>query len=194
MARYLGAPGYWPGVVDAVNEAGGYSIHFDDGDKDQNVSESHVLPPTAFPPSAAAAASAPPRPSRPLSTEPPVEVEPHALPAPPDDSDEPKIYEAATADASDVADVAAAARGHDEPLFRVGEVVDVAPRTNPGFNYQGGTAKINKVNDEREGDSPPLRDGSKARTTGFTYGVRYVMGGSERRVDAQWITSKDGRW
>ena len=33
-----------------------------------------------------------------------------------------------------------------------------------------------------------MRDGSEKRTTGFTYAVKYTMGGSEKRVDAQWIT------
>jgi len=33
-----------------------------------------------------------------------------------------------------------------------------------------------------------MRDGSSSRTTGFTYAVKYTMGGSEKRVDAQWIT------
>lgn len=29
------------------------------------------------------------------------------------------------------------------------------------------------------------------RTTDYTYNVKYVLGGSEKRVDAQWIQSKD---
>ena len=33
-----------------------------------------------------------------------------------------------------------------------------------------------------------MRDGSEKRTTGFTYAVKYVLGGSEKRVDAQHIS------
>ena len=74
-------------------------------------------------------------------------------------------------------------------LFAVKELVEVAARTMPGFNNQGGTARISKVRDER-GSSEPMKDGSASRTTGFTYDVKYVIGGSERRVDARWISSK----
>lgn len=35
-----------------------------------------------------------------------------------------------------------------------------------------------------------MRDGSTSRTTGFTYDVKYIIGGGERRVDAQHIKSK----
>lgn len=63
-------------------------------------------------------------------------------------------------------------------------------RKFPGFNFEGGTAKITKVHDERSADLGPMKDGSARRTTGFTYGVKYVMGGSEKRVDAQHIASK----
>ena len=79
---------------------------------------------------------------------------------------------------------------HSEPLFTQKELVEVAARTMPGFNFQGGTARISKVRDERTEDGGPMKDGSTTRTTGFTYDVKYVMGGSERRVDARWITSK----
>ena len=52
-------------------------------------------------------------------------------------------------------------------------------------NLPGGTATIKQVHDERVLDGGPMRDGSEARTTGFTYAVKYVLGGSEKRVDAQ---------
>ena len=96
--------------------------------------------------------------------------------------------------------------------FALKDLVEVAPRTRPGFNFAGGTARVTKVHDERESDGGPLKDGSYSRTTKFTraptsspkkkifcrgsaflraprrsYGVRYVIGGSEKRVDAQHI-------
>lgn len=46
------------------------------------------------------------------------------------------------------------------------------------------------MRDERVDDGGAMKDGSSHRTTGFTYDVKYVMGGSERRVDAQHISSK----
>eukprot|EP00629_Pelagomonadales_sp_RCC1024_P002193 CAMPEP_0119270026 /NCGR_PEP_ID=MMETSP1329-20130426/7190_1 /TAXON_ID=114041 /ORGANISM="Genus nov. species nov., Strain RCC1024" /LENGTH=104 /DNA_ID=CAMNT_0007270031 /DNA_START=107 /DNA_END=417 /DNA_ORIENTATION=+ len=78
----------------------------------------------------------------------------------------------------------------EQPRFALKELVEVAPRTFPGFNFQGGTAKVTKIHDEREKDLGPMKDGSRERTTGFTYAVKYVMGGSEKRVDARHISSK----
>lgn len=78
----------------------------------------------------------------------------------------------------------------EEPLFKLKELVEVSRRKFPGFNYEGGTAKITKIHDERVTDLGPMKDGSKARTTGYTYAVKYVMGGSEKRVDAAHITAK----
>lgn len=78
----------------------------------------------------------------------------------------------------------------DGPQFKLKELVEVAPRTHPGFNFAGGTARISKVRDERQEDGGPMKDGSSHRTTDYTYDVKYVIGGSERRVDAQHITSK----
>jgi hypothetical protein len=48
------------------------------------------------------------------------------------------------------------------------------------------------VNDEQGLDSP-LKDGSEggARTTRYTYNVKYVISGTEKRIDAQWIVSKN---
>ncbi|KAJ8607371.1 hypothetical protein CTAYLR_010773 [Chrysophaeum taylorii] len=82
------------------------------------------------------------------------------------------------------------AEDEQQPQFKVKELVEVAARTHPGFNFQGGTARISKVRDERVEDGGPMKDGSESRTTGYTYDVKYVIGGSERRVDAQHITSK----
>ena len=79
----------------------------------------------------------------------------------------------------------------EEPLFKVGDTVDVAPRTFPGINKAGGTGTITKVNDERQKDGGPMKDGSESRTTGFTYAVKYTISGSEKRVDAQWIARID---
>ena len=78
----------------------------------------------------------------------------------------------------------------EQPRFSVGELVEVKPRTFPGMNKPGGTATIRKVHDEREKDGGPMKDGSVKRTTGFTYAVKYVLNGSEKRVDAQWISAK----
>ena len=65
----------------------------------------------------------------------------------------------------------------EAPLFSLKQLVEVAPRTHPGFNYHGGTAMIAKIHDERSADLGPMKDGSASRTTGFTYGVKYVLGG-----------------
>lgn len=64
--------------------------------------------------------------------------------------------------------VARAAHGH-----ALGALVEVAARTSPGFNLPGGTARISAIHD----------DGNK-------YDVKYVLGGSEKRVDACYIRSK----
>ena len=83
----------------------------------------------------------------------------------------------------------------EAPRFSVGDLVEVAPRTHPGVNFPGGTATIKSINDERI-TNEPMRDGSERRTTGFTYAVKYVLGGSEKRVDAQHIrksVAKEGR-
>jgi len=74
--------------------------------------------------------------------------------------------------------------------FKVKELVEVSARTHPGFNFLGGTGRISKVHDERIDDGGPMKDGSSVRTTGYTYDIRYVIGGSEKRVDAQYIRSK----
>ena len=84
----------------------------------------------------------------------------------------------------------AAPEEEETPRFCVGELVEVKPRTFPGMNKPGGTATIRKVHDEREKDGGPMKDGSVKRTTGFTYAVKYVLNGSEKRVDAQWISAK----
>ncbi len=76
----------------------------------------------------------------------------------------------------------------EAPRFQIGDTVEVAARTFPGINKAGGPGTITKINDERSIDGGPMRDGSEKRTTGFTYAVKYTMGGSEKRVDAQWIT------
>lgn len=86
---------------------------------------------------------------------------------------------------------AAAPEEEETPRFSVGELVEVKPRTFPGMNKPGGTATIRKVHDEREKDGGPMKDGSVKRTTGFTYAVKYVLNGSEKRVDAQWIARID---
>ena len=52
--------------------------------------------------------------------------------------------------------------------FALKDLVEVAPRTHPGFNFAGGTARISKVHDERESDGGPLKDGSDSQTTKFT--------------------------
>ena len=84
----------------------------------------------------------------------------------------------------------AAPEEEETPRFSVGELVEVKPRTFPGMNKPGGTATIRKIHDEREKDGGPMKDGSVKRTTGFTYAVKYVLNGSEKRVDAQWISAK----
>jgi hypothetical protein len=83
---------------------------------------------------------------------------------------------------------AAAPAADEEARFKVGDTVDVAARTFPGINKAGGTGSVTKVNDERLKDGGAMRDGSKTRTTGFTYAVKYTISGSEKRVDAQWIS------
>ena len=89
------------------------------------------------------------------------------------------------------APAAAPVADEEAPRFRVGDTVDVAPRTFPGINKAGGTGRITKVNDERSKDGGPMKDGSERRTTGFTYAVKYALSGSEKRVDAQWIARID---
>ena len=76
----------------------------------------------------------------------------------------------------------------EKPRFAIGDLVEVAPRTHPGVNFPGGAATIREIHDERLVDQGPMRDGSEKRTTGFTYAVKYVLGGSEKRVDAQHIS------
>jgi hypothetical protein len=97
----------------------------------------------------------------------------------------------APAPAPAAAPAAASAAAEEAPRFRVGDTVDVAPRTFPGINKAGGTGTITKVNDERQKDGGPMKDGSESRTTGFTYAVKYTISGSEKRVDAQWIARID---
>ena len=83
-------------------------------------------------------------------------------------------------------------RAEEAPRFRVGDTVDVAPRTFPGINKAGRTGTITKVNDERSKDGGPMKDElGIRRTTGFTYAVKYTISGSEKRVDAQWIARID---
>ena len=84
----------------------------------------------------------------------------------------------------------AAPEEEETPRFCVGELVEVKPRTFPGMNKPGGTATIRKVHDERVKDGGPMKDGSVKRTTGFTYAVKYVLNGTEKGVDAQWISAK----
>ena len=80
---------------------------------------------------------------------------------------------------------AAAPEEEETPRFSVGELVEVKPRTFPGMNKPGGTATIRKIHDEREKDGGPMKDGSVKRTTGFTYAVKYVLNGSEKRQLAE---------
>ena len=79
-----------------------------------------------------------------------------------------------------------------EAQFALKEMVVVQARTHPGFNKPGGAGKITKVNYEK-GCDKPLTDGSRdgKRTSDYTYNVKYILGGTEKRVDAQWITSKN---
>eukprot|EP00924_Labyrinthula_sp_SR-Ha-C_P013926 snap_masked-scaffold_5-processed-gene-17.39-mRNA-1 protein AED:1.00 eAED:1.00 QI:0/-1/0/0/-1/1/1/0/311 len=78
-----------------------------------------------------------------------------------------------------------------KPNFNVGDRVLVERRKFPGFNHDGGAGKITKVNFEEEPGKkyPPLKDGSEGglRTTPYTYNIKYVLGYSEKRVDASWI-------
>lgn len=53
--------------------------------------------------------------------------------------------------------------------FEVGDVVSVQPRTWPGINKLGGMGRISKVNPDR------------------TYNVQYILGGSERSIEAKYI-------
>jgi hypothetical protein len=71
-------------------------------------------------------------------------------------------------------------------------MVEVARRKMPGINKDGGAARVTKVNDESTLDKK-MTDGSAngKKTTPFTYNVKYMLGGNERRVDARWIVSKD---
>ena len=111
---------------------------------------------------------------------------PAAAPAPAP-ADEEELPDAPPPEASD--DEGAPMDTTDEaPRFQIGDTVEVAARTFPGINKSGGPGTVTKVNDERNEDGGPMRDGSSSRTTGFTYAVKYTMGGSEKRVDAQWIT------
>ena len=112
---------------------------------------------------------------------------PAAAPAPAP-ADEEELPDAPPPEASDDDDGAPMDTTDEAPRFQIGDTVEVAARTFPGINKSGGPGTITKVNDERNEDGGPMRDGSSSRTTGFTYAVKYTMGGSEKRVDAQWIT------
>lgn len=56
----------------------------------------------------------------------------------------------------------------EKPLFMVGEMVEVARRKMPGFNFDGGAAIVKKVNDEASNEKM-LKDGSSGgiRTTRY---------------------------
>jgi hypothetical protein len=78
-----------------------------------------------------------------------------------------------------------------ESRLKVGDQVWVESRTWPGVNRPGGPGRITKV--LSEDGSGGLTDGTQLRgkkdgiaTTGFTYDIKYVLGGNERRVDDQW--------
>jgi hypothetical protein len=61
----------------------------------------------------------------------------------------------------------------DSDRLKKGDTVDVMSRTWPGMNKPGGAGRIWKVN----------LDG--------TYDVKYLLGGTERRVDPKYITAKN---
>ena len=67
---------------------------------------------------------------------------------------------------------ASAASNNSIPTFAVKDVVDVASRTGPGMNKQGGSARITKVH-----------------ASGVAYDVNYIIGGGrEKNVDQVYIT------
>mgnify|MGYP003309942440 CR=1 FL=1 len=111
-----------------------------------------------------------------------------AAPAPaPAATTKPKRKRRTIAESDDEDEPAPMDTTDEAPRFAVGDTVEVAARTFPGINKAGGPGTITKINDERSIDGGPMRDGSEKRTTGFTYAVKYTMGGSEKRGDAQWI-------
>ena len=126
-----------------------------------------------------------------LDTELPEAPKEAAAPAPapaPASTTKPKRKRRTIAESDDEDEPAPMDTTDEAPRFEVGDTVEVAARTFPGINKAGGPGTITKINDERSIDGGPMRDGSEKRTTGFTYAVKYTMGGSEKRVDAQWIT------
>lgn len=81
--------------------------------------------------------------------------------------------------ASPAAAPAAAVADEEQPLFQLKELVVVERRKMPPHNFEGGVARVMKINDERgmPADDPPMPDASPdgVRTTGYTYTVKYVV-------------------
>ncbi|OQS00673.1 ATPase [Achlya hypogyna] len=63
------------------------------------------------------------------------------------------------------------------PTFAVGDKVFVQKRTMPGMNKPGGAGIVSKVHDVGDGDD-----------TLETYSVKYVLGGSEKRIHPQYMS------
>jgi len=73
---------------------------------------------------------------------------------------------------------ASAASNNSIPTFAVEDVVDVASRTGPGMNKQGGSAIITKVHASGAGVDVI-----------YTYDVKYIIGGGrEKNLDQQYIS------
>ena len=68
-------------------------------------------------------------------------------------------------------------------IFRIGDIVQVQPRTGPGMNRLGGIAEIVKVHTSHD-------EGSDKATTTVSYDVRYVLNRRQRehRLEACYIS------
>ena len=72
--------------------------------------------------------------------------------------------------------------------YEVGDIVEVEARTWPGINKHGGTGRITRVHRDTTGDISNNDSGA------VLYDVKYVLGGTEKRVAAIYVkTAQQGR-
>ena len=84
----------------------------------------------------------------------------------------------------------------NEPLFAVGQSVQVAPRTMPGFNYEGGSGRITEVHCMADALKRPKsrRPRTFPATSKYVYDVTFIMrAATERSVDVRWISPSPHR-
>ena len=75
------------------------------------------------------------------------------------------------------------------PIYTVGQLVSVMPRTAPGFNLEGGEGRIRAVVAVEDVPQPSSERPEGRATTRYVYDVRYTMrAATEKAVDAKWIS------